>query len=163
MSEIPRRNIFIFAIYALWGVISIALGIPAVLYLFVPTRLRKQQEWIDVGDVSTLVPGAPVEMAFVRSQVDGWKVVSEKATAWVVKSADNQVVAFGPRCTHLGCAYHWEENRKDFVCPCHDSFFSIEGKVKGGPAPRPLDRYETKLQGSKLLLGTLRRSSGDEV
>jgi len=28
--------------------------------------------------------------------------------------------------------------------PCHNSLFSIDGRVLAGPAPRPLDRYETK-------------------
>ena len=87
--------------------------------------------------------------------MDGWKINSEKATAWVVKQADNSVVAFGPQCTHLGCAYHWDEEKTEFLCPCHNSLFSIEGKVLAGPAPRPLDRYESKVEGNKLLLGRL--------
>ena len=65
------------------------------------------------------------------------------------------MTAFGPQCTHLGCAYHWEDAKSEFLCPCHTSLFSVEGKVLGGPAPRPLDRYETRLNGSKLLLGKL--------
>jgi menaquinol-cytochrome c reductase iron-sulfur subunit len=90
--------------------------------------------------------------------VDGWKIMSEKSTTWVVKSPDDQVVAFGPQCTHLGCAYHWDEAKNEFLCPCHTSLFSIGGKVLSGPAPRPLDRYETKIEGSKLLIGRLRQS-----
>jgi len=31
---------------------------------------------------------------FRKNRVDGWKVTSEKSTAWVVKIAENQVVAF---------------------------------------------------------------------
>ena len=100
----------------------------------------------------------PVEMSFRRNRVDGWKVISEKSTAWVVKQADNQVVAFGPQCTHLGCAYHWEEGKNEFLCPCHTSLFAIDGKVVAGPAPRPLDRYETKVEGNKLLLGELQQA-----
>jgi len=96
------------------------------------------------------------ELTYRRTRIDGWKVISEKSTAWVVKTAGNQVTAFGPQCTHLGCAYHWEDAKGEFLCPCHTSLFSIEGKVMSGPAPRPLDRYETKLNGSKLLLGKLR-------
>jgi menaquinol-cytochrome c reductase iron-sulfur subunit len=76
----------------------------------------------------------------------------------VVKLPDNKVVAYGPQCTHLGCAYHWDEAKNEFICPCHSSIFSIDGKVVAGPAPRPLDRYETKVTGGKLLLGPLRES-----
>lgn len=151
-----RRRFFVGAIYALWTAIAATLGLPALVYLFLPPKARPEEEWIDAGDVSKLTPGAPVELAFRRNRVDGWKVISEKSTAWVVRQPDNSVVAFGPQCTHLGCAYHWEE--KQFLCPCHTSLFSVDGAVTGGPAPRPLDRYDVKLQGSKLLIGPLRKS-----
>ena len=36
--------------------------------------------------------------------------------------------------------------------------FSLEGKVLDGPAPRPLDRFQTKVQGNELMLGPLRQS-----
>ena len=68
------------------------------------------------------------------------------------------MVAYGPQCTHLGCAYHWDESRNHFLCPCHTSVFSVDGAVVSGPAPRPLDRYETKVENGKLLLGPLHQS-----
>jgi menaquinol-cytochrome c reductase iron-sulfur subunit len=150
-----RRRFQIGAIYGLMAVISTALGLPALAYLFVPGAVRKREEWIEVGDVTRLAPGVPVELTFRRNRVDGWKVISEKSTAWVVKTGDTQVTAYGPQCTHLGCAYHWEQDKKEFLCPCHTSLFGIDGKVISGPAPRPLDRYETKVEGTKLLLGRL--------
>ncbi len=153
-----RRSFFIGAIYALWGSIAAALSLPALVYLFFPPKIRKAEEWVDVGDVAKLAPDEPVEMTFRRNRIDGWKIISEKTTAWVVKFPDNHVVAFGPQCTHLGCAYHWEEGKNDFLCPCHSSVFAIDGKVLSGPAPRPLDRYRTRLQGTHLLLGALQRS-----
>jgi menaquinol-cytochrome c reductase iron-sulfur subunit len=153
-----RRRFYVGAIYGILAAIAAALGIPALLYLLLPPHLRKEDEWVEVGDVGGLSPDSPVEMVFRRTRVDGWKITSEKTTAWVVKMADNRIVAFGPQCTHLGCAYHWEQGKSEFLCPCHTSLFSITGKVISGPAPRPLDRYDTKLNGSKLLLGQLRQS-----
>ncbi len=120
----PRRDFHLAVIYILGALIGIALAIPTLIYLLIPPRARKQSGWVDAGDVSQLNPGAPVEMSFQQSRVDGWRVVTEKRTAWVVKTADNQVVAYGPQCTHLGCAYHWDDGVKQFVCPCHASFFS---------------------------------------
>jgi menaquinol-cytochrome c reductase iron-sulfur subunit len=159
-DELTRRGFYLGAVYAMWGAIAAALGLPALVYLFIPPRVRKAEEWVEVGDVTQLAPNSPVEMSFRRNRVDGWKVTNEKGTAWVVKHADNSIVAFGPECTHLGCAYHWEDGKNDFLCPCHTSVFSADGKVISGPAPRPLDRYDTKIQGSKLLLGKLRQSEG---
>jgi menaquinol-cytochrome c reductase iron-sulfur subunit len=117
---------------------------------------------VEVGDVTKLAADSPVEMVFRRNRVDGWKVLSEKGTAWVVKHSDNSVTAFGPQCTHLGCAYHWDDRKSEFLCPCHNSLFAMDGKVISGPAPRPLDRFATKVQGKKLLLGSLLPASGDK-
>ena len=152
-----RRGFYAAAIYGLWAIITAALGLPALMYLLVPPRLRRQNDWVDAGDISQLEPGNPVEMTFRRNRVDGWKVISEKSTAWVVKLSKDQVVAYAPQCTHLGCAYHWDQEKDQFVCPCHNSLFSLEGKVLDGPAPRPLDRFQTRLQGNELMLGPLRQ------
>lgn len=153
-----RRTFHLAAIYALGALIGLALAIPTILYLLVPPKTRSRLSWIDAGDISQLTPGHPVALSFQQNRLDGWKVTTEKKTAWVVKEADNNVVAFGPQCTHLACAYHWEESLDKFVCPCHGSEFSIEGKVLAGPAPRPLDRYVTKIENNRLQLGELRQS-----
>ena len=47
-------------------------------------------------------------------------------------------------CTHLGCIVHQTE-AGGFACPCHGSQFSSQGKVTGGPAPRPLEWLELSL------------------
>jgi len=140
-----------------------ALGIPAAFYLLLPARIRRKNEWVEAGDVSQLMPQTPVEVTFRRNRVDGWRVISEKSTAWVVKFPNSEVVAFAPQCTHLGCAYHWDQNKTEFICPCHNSVFSVDGKVQSGPAPRPLDRFQTKVEGNKLLLGPLQQSSAQTV
>jgi menaquinol-cytochrome c reductase iron-sulfur subunit len=150
-----RRRFFVAAIYGLWAAIAAALGLPALVYLLFPPKARKAEEWVEAGDITRLAPNVPVEMTFRKNRVDGWKVTSEKSTAWVVKDPANHITAFGPQCTHLGCAYHWDEAKSEFLCPCHNSLFGVDGKVISGPAPRPLDRYETKLDGTKLLIGRL--------
>ena len=157
-QEYTRRNFYVSFIFGLWGLISAALGIPALVYLLFPPRAKQQEEWVEIGDASRLQPKVPVEMTFRRSRKDGWKIVSEKTTAWVVKLADNQVVAYGPQCTHLGCAYHWDDGKHEFVCPCHSSLFAMDGRVTAGPAPRPLDRFDVKVENNKLLIGSLRES-----
>jgi len=159
-EQITRRSFYVGAVYGICGIITAALGLPALVYLLFPPKVKKTGEWVEIGDVTQLAPNAPVEMVFRRNRVDGWRISSEKGTAWVVKHPDNHVVAFGPQCTHLGCAYHWEEGKNEFLCPCHSSLFGLDGRVISGPAPRPLDRYETRIEGTKLLVGPLVRSGG---
>ena len=50
------------------------MGLPAAVYLLFPPKLRKAEQWAEVGDVTRLAPNAPVEMSFRRNRVDGWKV-----------------------------------------------------------------------------------------
>jgi menaquinol-cytochrome c reductase iron-sulfur subunit len=154
-----RRHFYIGAIYGIWAAIAAALGLPALVYLFFPPKLKQRQEWTEVGTLSNLAVDSPVEMAFRQNRVDGWKINSEKSTAWVVKRPDQSVVAYGPQCTHLGCAYHWDDSKHEFLCPCHNSLFAVDGKVVSGPASRPLDRYDVKVQGNKLLIGRLRQGT----
>jgi menaquinol-cytochrome c reductase iron-sulfur subunit len=148
-----RRTFYTLFINGAMGLIGAALAVPAAIYLLFPPKPRKGQEWVETADLAAIPNGTPTEISFDRTRVDGWNVTKEKATAWVVKKPGDQVVAFTPQCTHLGCAYHWDDPSHTFVCPCHNSSFSIDGQVLGGPAPRPLDRYMTKIQGGKLELG----------
>jgi len=129
-----RRSFYIKFIYGAMTAIGAALAIPAGIYLLFPPKAHKEGEWVDAADLSRIPVGTPEEVSFQRTRVDGWKVTSEKAT---------------------GCAYHWDDQSHNFLCPCHTSAFSVDGKVLSGPAPRPLDRYMVKIQGNKLQIGPL--------
>jgi Rieske Fe-S protein len=131
-----------------------ALAAPAAAYLLLKPRSQKQSDFVPAADLSQLTVGKPEEVVFHRTRVDGWRVLNEKSTAWVVRKDDQNVVAFTPQCTHLACAYHWEEKDSKFFCPCHNSVFAIDGKVVSGPAPRPLDRYVTKVDQGKVLISS---------
>lgn len=157
-QESTRRGFYVSAIYALGAVISAAMAIPAALYLLIPPSAKKKEDWAEIGDLSKLTKGVPEEVVFRRQRQDGWKLVSEKTSAWVLRTGDREVVAYTPLCTHLGCAYHWDDHNKNFLCPCHTSTFGLDGKVLTGPAPRPLDRYLVKIEGDRLMVGSIQRS-----
>jgi cytochrome b6-f complex iron-sulfur subunit len=55
-------------------------------------------------------------------------------------------------CTHLGCVVRWQPGRQQFFCPCHGGRFSPEGKVMGGPPPRPLRSYEVTVAEGKIVV-----------
>jgi Rieske Fe-S protein len=55
-------------------------------------------------------------------------------------------------CTHLSCRVRWVAERGQFFCPCHNGVFDKEGLVVSGPPPRPLDRYEVKVEGDQLFI-----------
>lgn len=155
--SIDRRSFSLLA--GLWTLLGAALSLPAAVYLFSAPKSRKESDWIDAADVSKLPLNRPEEVVFRRNRVDGWKLVTEKNTAWVIRKDDAEVIALAPMCTHLGCAYHWVEKTNEFLCPCHTSTFSIDGKVLTGPAPRALDRYDIKVENNRLLIGGVRREA----
>lgn len=155
-SESTRRR-FVAGIYALWGVITASIALPAAAYLLLPPRTRQREEWVEVGTAADLGASGPQEVVFRRNRKDGWKIFSEKTSAWVIQR-DGKLVAFAPGCTHLGCAYHWDEKHRNFLCPCHTSTFGLDGRVLEGPAPRPLDRFQTRIENGKLLLGPVVQS-----
>jgi menaquinol-cytochrome c reductase iron-sulfur subunit len=162
-AQVPSRRAFYGTlIRLLGGVMAAIVAAPAAAYLFLRPKSEGANDLVEVADLSDLPAGSPQEVVYYRTRIDGWKRSREKATAWVVKTDEQKAIAFSPTCPHLGCIYHWEAERTDaegqpaqsFVCPCHASSFSAEGKVLGGPAPRPLDRYVTRIEGGKLLVGS---------
>lgn len=51
--------------------------------------------------------------------------------------------AISAKCTHLGCIVKYSPS--GFVCPCHGSRFTPEGRVISGSASRTLDWYAISL------------------
>ena len=135
-----------------------AIGGLGGVYLLTPASKKRAGGWFEAADASKLKVGEAEEVVFERTRVDGWRVSKEKSSAWIVKKSDQEVIAYSPSCTHLGCAYRYDAVQKNFICPCHISAFSLDGNVLSGPAPRPLDRYEAKIANGRVLLGEIKKA-----
>ncbi len=61
--------------------------------------------------------------------------------------------AFSAVCTHLGCIVQWLPERGEFLCPCHAGTFAADGRVLGGPPPRPLESLPLSLEGERVVIG----------
>jgi menaquinol-cytochrome c reductase iron-sulfur subunit len=149
---VNRRGFVLSAISGFASLIAAGLGLPAFRYLLRAPEGSGATEWIDAGDLADIEPESPTELALIHRRTDGWKVATERVGAWVVKDSAGDITAFSPRCTHLGCAYRWAAAKHEFVCPCHASRFAVTGQVLSGPAPRPLDRYEVRVEGARVWL-----------
>ncbi len=150
--SVGRRRVLKGGICAGVGLICACLGGTAVPYLLAPPKRQAGVQWIKAGELRDFAPGNPHSVSFRRSRTDAWKTDSEEANAWVVNQGAGRITAFSPICTHLGCLYRWQAAAHQFVCPCHGSRFAISGEVLAGPAPRPLDRYEVRLEGGAVWL-----------
>jgi Rieske Fe-S protein len=68
----------------------------------------------------------------------------------VLRKSATETLAFSNVCTHLGCRVNWATDKQQYICPCHDAHFGLDGGVVSGPPPRPLDKYETRVAGGLL-------------
>lgn len=79
------------------------------------------------------------------------KVVLEGSALILVRTPDT-VKAFSAICTHLGCLVDWDFQKHEFLCPCHAGQFDLEGRVIGGPPPRPLSVRVAKVVDGKIMV-----------
>lgn len=57
----------------------------------------------------------------------------------LIRKSETEFIAVKTICTHKGCDVELEGNK--FVCPCHGSEYTIEGKLTEGPAKKDLTTY----------------------
>ncbi|MFZ5826012.1 MAG: ubiquinol-cytochrome c reductase iron-sulfur subunit [Bacillota bacterium] len=65
---------------------------------------------------------------------------------------DDGLMALYWKCVHLGCTVPYNEAAGKFLCPCHASVYEISGQNIAGPAPRPLDMMEIKVEADGTVL-----------
>jgi arsenite oxidase small subunit len=55
---------------------------------------------------------------------------------------NRSIIAFSTLCQHMGCAVTYQRNRRELVCPCHQSRYDPErlGSIIQGVATRALPR-----------------------
>lgn len=126
--------------------VGVILGIPFIAALIAPTYRRSRSPFVKAGEVAALVKGRPVSLQLQYQGMDAFIRQTVTHEVWVIKHSDTDLTVFSPICTHLGCHYDWNASAGQFICPCHNSHFSITGKVLSGPAPRPLDTLPHKIQ-----------------
>ena len=44
------------------------------------------------------------------------------------------------KCPHMGCNVDWNKSSKQFICPCHQSKFNLDGSLISGPATSGLEK-----------------------
>lgn len=147
-----RRSFFGWVSAAAAAVIALGLAVPLVGYVVSPALKRREESWTDVGPAAALPERDPVQLEYVTSTREGYMETRVRKAVWAVKQQDGQVTVYSPTCTHLGCGYSWKAAERRFECPCHLSKFDLDGRVLGGPAPRPLDRLPVKIEEGRLFV-----------
>jgi menaquinol-cytochrome c reductase iron-sulfur subunit len=145
--QTSRRTFLAQGIGACLGFLGALIGIPAVGALIGPALKPTEANWVPIGRADSFPEGVPQSTDFTIARRDGWVETTETVAVWVVRQPNGDLVVFNGHCTHLGCAYHWQADRNQFVCPCHAGVFDKTGRVMAGPPPRDLDPLPTRVEG----------------
>lgn len=108
---------------------------------------RRDGRW--VGDVADFPIGTATH--FAPDTYHGF---------FVVHLADGRLLALSDRSGHQGQRVYWNDlslktyriRGDGFVDRAYGTLYGADGRVLGGPAPRPLDPYPTEIVGDRLLI-----------
>ena len=155
-EQINRRGFLSIATWSIGGLISLMMGIPAIAYVLGPALAKeKNKSWTRLGSMNKVELGTPTLFKASIKHNTGWLDEEEKIGVYVLTDNGREFIAMSNICTHLGCRVRWIADQEIFLSPCHNGKFDRQGKVISGPPPRPLDRYEVKIENNQLLIGQL--------
>ena len=134
------------------GLVPLAAGLTVFL-----DPLRRKSATSGAVWVTTLeaLPddGLPRKFPVLATRVDAWNRASQVpiGAVYLRRLADGQVLAVNVVCPHAGCFVDFLPDRGRYLCPCHNSTFTVAGKIddRASPAPRGLDSLEVELRGGK--------------
>jgi menaquinol-cytochrome c reductase iron-sulfur subunit len=149
-QELVNRRHFLGRLsLALSGVAAAVVSVPIVAYLLSPLLQPPPEEWRDLGLVDNFKIGETVEVAFDEPSSLPWAGQTSRTAVWLRRTGEQDFIAYGLNCTHLGCPVNWRAGAELFLCPCHGGVYYADGSVAGGPPPRPLVRYSVRIGDSQ--------------
>lgn len=155
-SEPTRRGFLYKSFTAIVGAVVGLFPLGAgILFFLDPLRKRKavagdapdgKEGFIKVGALESVPKdGSPARFpVIVPRREDAWTTYLNVAIGAVYVRRDDQgeIVAFNVTCPHLGCAVDYLPGKQQYLCPCHDSAFALNGARTNQTPPRDLDSLE---------------------
>ncbi len=130
--------------------------------------LDEPQQNTNPPDQSPLVGNIPVTWHLITSVdklgKEAVRFTADTMTGYVIRQTENsnggnpspeeQIVAFSAACTHRGCIVQWQENTREFICPCHRGTFDATGHpvhIQQGPLSlTSLPLLDTKIENGNI-------------
>jgi cytochrome b6-f complex iron-sulfur subunit len=135
-----------------WGAVLVLLAQWSIGFIsfFTPKRLGAFGGTVPAGTVSDYALGDV-------------KIIREGK--FYVARVPEGFLALYWKCPHLGCTVPWADqdpampgppgagdlaftDKGRFKCPCHGSIYNRYGQIIQGPAPRPMDLFPLKIDGT---------------
>jgi menaquinol-cytochrome c reductase iron-sulfur subunit len=148
--EIGRRRFFETICIGLSALCAAIVAIPLVGFIVAPLFRRPPAKWISLGKVGDFTAGKTVDVTINDPSSLPWAGISAKSALWLRKVSDTEFIAFSVNCTHLGCPVRWLPDAELFMCPCHGGVYYKDGTVAAGPPPKPLVRYDVRIESGEV-------------
>jgi len=129
---------------------AIIVGVPFIGSWLEPLLHSNPTAWRAVGKVDDFQIGHTVQVTYLNADPLSWTGVAAKTGAWLRRDDATTFTAFSMYCQHLGCPVRWSQQEQIFLCPCHGGVYYANGKVAGGPPPRPLREYPVRVHNGQV-------------
>ena len=138
-------------IATLVGVFPLVTGL---VVFFDPLRRKSDEEGqkVLVARLSGVpADGKPRRFQVIDERVDAWTLHPPSAVGAVYlrrTSEDQPPEAWSATCPHLGCMVDYKDDQRRYKCPCHDSYFQLDGEridPEHCPSPRALDSLKVEV------------------
>jgi menaquinol-cytochrome c reductase iron-sulfur subunit len=150
-----NRRGFLSALGAVAGTLAaVLIATPVVGFVLGPVLRRRRRDWRVVGQEKKFERGKTVKVEFEDAGALAWAGPTARTAAWLRRHDDGTFTAFALDCSHLGCPVRWNPSAELFMCPCHGGVYYADGRVAGGPPPRPLSRYPVRVQAGQVEVRT---------
>jgi menaquinol-cytochrome c reductase iron-sulfur subunit len=148
--SMSRREFVTIVTAFLGSIMGIVIGLPGIAYLVSPALKTSGTSGnkISLGPRTNYPVGTPTSFSFTRSKINGWEKTVNSYGVFVYRSSETELKVFSNICPHLACRVVWYDDKKEYICPCHDAHFGIEGNVLSGPPPRPMFVFPHEIDSS---------------
>lgn len=167
MADDDRRVFLKVATCAIGGGVGLAVAAPVLTLLADPAgkiTVTTPTVPLDLGLAEQFRVGADPRRVEVVAPIvkDAWMAARNVVlgAAWIRRTAPDKLVALSAICPHLGCAIGWDGAAGNFLCPCHDSRFSVAGDKLTGPSERRMDELPLAVVDGRLQLTWVRYKTG---
>ena len=159
-ETVTRRRFMTGAAHTAGGVATAAFVLPTLGFALGPLFEEKDQPWQAVGATGdfggdTYLPRTITTAPEIGDVGRTTVFVRQFNPAVDKEDRDeyNEYIAISSACMHLGCPVNFVQAAQRFICPCHGGVYDFVGKRTAGPPVRPLDRFYTRVEGGRVLVG----------
>jgi quinol---cytochrome c reductase iron-sulfur subunit, bacillus type len=149
-----RRDFFKKAFTAFLGVVLGLVPLASGLMMYFDPLRRKAAGggFVRVTTLDSLpADGIPRKFQVLATRVDAWNKFAQApiGAVYLRRTSDDKIEALNVVCPHAGCFVDFLPERGSYLCPCHNSTFTVTGSIadRSSPSARALDSLEVELKG----------------